>query len=76
MNFKDIRESFRNKQMSAKELTQDSLDKAKRYSNLNAFIRLSSVSSLAETCFFRKLFLVSWKFIQLFLVQRSNPRQI
>ena len=38
MNFKDIRESFRNKQISAKELTQDSLDKAKRYSNLNAFI--------------------------------------
>ena len=38
MNFKDIRESFRNKEISAKELTQDSLDKAKEFSDLNAFI--------------------------------------
>ena len=38
MNFKDIRESFRNKEISAKELTQDSLGKAKKFSNLNAFI--------------------------------------
>ena len=48
MNFKDIRESFRNKEISAKELTQDSLDKAKKFSNLNAFINTFDEDALKK----------------------------
>ena len=49
MNFKNIRESFRNKEISAKELTQDSLDKAKEFSDLNAFISTFDEDALKKS---------------------------
>ena len=38
MNFQETRNNFRKKQVSAKELTEESLKKAKEKSELNAFI--------------------------------------
>ncbi len=38
MNFQEARNNFRNKKVSAKELTEESLKKAKEKSDLNAFI--------------------------------------
>ena len=38
MNFQEARHNFRNKKVSAKELTEESLKKAKEKSDLNAFI--------------------------------------
>ena len=38
MNFQETRNNFRKKQVSAKELTEESLKKAQEKSELNAFI--------------------------------------
>ena len=38
MNFQETRNNFRKKQVSARELTEESLKKAKERSELNAFI--------------------------------------
>ena len=48
MNFKDIRQNFRNKDISAKELTLESINKAKESSNLNAFISIFEDDALKK----------------------------
>ena len=48
MNFKDLRQNFRNKDISAKELTLESINKAKESSNLNAFISIFEEDALKK----------------------------